>query len=336
MLPVRNFISSRILAFLLLTILLIGVEVMVTQTVVFGKNPLLLSVGVLVDLVFVTTGLFYWIVSKPLRLASNRLLLIALLMLRVALFILPSNAQLPNQFWPFLLIFSEVMVLIIAGLRIRTIVQTYRQLRPATDPETALRLSMATVFGEQASAFMLGEGVILYYVLFGWRLQADVPTSTKPLTTHRQSGQLALTVGLLVVGLIEEVAVHLLVARWNPTAAVWITIISAYGMLFFVADAIATAKRPSYLSDTHLQLRLGVRWRATILRSQIAHVSFINEKPAKQSGLLNGAFLTSPNLLFVFTEPITFIGPYGIQKKVSRFTIFVDDRTAFNQYLCRE
>ncbi|MVM39777.1 hypothetical protein GO730_22810 [Spirosoma sp. HMF3257] len=334
MLPLSNFISARMLAFLLLTALLIGVEIMVTQMVVFGKNPILLSVGVLFDLVFVTTALFYWLVANPLKLASNRLLLIALVMFRVALFILPKSTQLPNQLWPFLLIFSEAMVLIIAGLRIRTIVQTYRHVRPTTDPETALRTSLATVFGDRAAAFIFGEGIILYYVLVGWRLQTDVPAVAKTLTTHRQSGQIALTVGLLVVGLIEGVAVHLLLTRWNPTVAVGITILSAYGMLFFVADAIATVKRPSYLSDTQLQLRLGVRWRATILRSRIAHVSFISEKPARQTGLLNGSFLTAPNLLVVFTEPIIVSGPYGIQRKINQVALFVDERAAFNQYLC--
>ncbi|WP_460959216.1 hypothetical protein [Spirosoma litoris] len=311
-------------------------ESVIAQKAIFSKYPIALSLGITFDVVFITTGLFYWLVAKPLRLASNRLLWVALLMLRIALFILPQGSHSFNQFWPFLLVFSEGAVLVIAGLRIRTIVQTYRRLRPTTDWETALQNSLATVFGERASAFIFGEGIILYYVLFGWRLKIDAPEGAKILTTHQQSGQLALTVSILLIGVIEGVAVHLLINRWSPTAAFWITALSGYGMLFFVADMIATVKRPSYLTDSHFYIRLGIRWRATIPKSAIAAVSFIHDKPTKQTGSLNGAFLTTPNLLFVFTEPITFIGPYGIQRKVNRFTIFVDERTAFNQYLCRE
>ena len=332
----HSYLSPRIATFLLLTALLIGLEVIITRTVVFSQHPITLSLGVAFDLVVVTTVLFYWLVARPLRLANNRLVLMALLMLRIALLILPEVSFLPNQFWPLLLAFVEGAALIIAGLRIRTIAQTYQHLRLTTDAETALQGSLSTVFDERASGLILGEGLTLYYALFGWWLRCDVPDGSKPLTTHQQSGQLALTIGLLLVGVIEGVTVHLLISRWNPIAAFWITALSAYGMLFFVADIIATVKRPSYLTDTQLQLRLGIRWRATISHLDIAGILLIHDKPAKQSGRLNGAFLTAPNVLVTFHEPVCFTGPYGIQKQVKEFSFFVDDRSVFSQYLCSE
>ncbi|GAB4036369.1 hypothetical protein [Spirosoma jeollabukense] len=329
----RPLVSPRLWAFLILTALLIWTEVMVTHTWAFSQHPAVLSVSVLFDLVFVTTGIFYWMVARPLRLATNRLILIALLMLRVALFVLPQASRLPNQLWPFLLALSEGVVLIIAGLRIRTIRRTYRQLRPLTGAETALRGSFAAVFGEKVTGIIVGEGLTLYYVLLGWRLQSDVPAGGNPLTTHRESGQVALTIGLVLVGIIEAVAVHLLLARWHPTVALWVTMLSAYGMLFFVADIIATLKRLSYLTSDHLYLRLGVRWQSQIPRSVIADATFIHEKPTRQSDRLNGAFLTTPNVLLIFAKPVEISGPYGLKKKVRQVSFFVDDRAAFVQML---
>ena len=329
----HNFISPRTLAFLLLTALLIWIEVVVTRTVAFSQHPTTLSLGIVFDLVFITTGLFYWLVCKPLQLAHSRLIFIGLLMLRVALFILPKTPFLPNQTWPLLFGFVEGTVLILAGFRIRTIVQTYRHLRPQTDAETALRSSLTTVFGAKAAGAILGEGLTLYYALLGWRLRSDVPAGATTLTTHRQSGQIALVIGLLVVGLIEGLAIHLLLTRWYPAVAFWLTGLSAYGMLFFVADIVATVNRPSYLTENQLHLRLGVRWRASIYQSAIATISVIHEKPAKQPGHLNGSFLTAPNVLLTFNEPICFLGPYGIQKEVNQFSFFVDDRDYFVQQL---
>ncbi|MFD2932269.1 hypothetical protein [Spirosoma flavum] len=325
----RRFITPRIVAFLLLTVLLIWIEMSVARTVTFSQQPIVLSIGVLFDLVFVTTGVFYWLVAKPLRLASSRLIFVALLMLRVALFILPQTSLLPNQIWPFLVVFSEGLVLLIAGLNIRTIVRTYRNLRLTTDAETALRGSLTTVFGKKATELIIGEGLVLYYLLLGWRLRSDIPVDAQPLTTHRQSGQIALVIGILMVGVVEGSAVHLLLARWHPMMAFWITLLSGYGMLFFVADIIATVKRPSYITANQLHLRLGVRWRATIPRSTIATSSLISEKPTKQIGQLNGSFLTIPNVLLTFNEPICFLGPYGISKEVCQFAFFVDDPVAF-------
>ncbi|MVM32331.1 hypothetical protein GO755_19950 [Spirosoma sp. HMF4905] len=88
------------------------------------------------------------------------------------------------------------------------------------------------------------------YILSGWQLKPDVPDGAKTLTTHRQSGQIAL-VGILLVGVVEGVAVHLLVGRWSPMVAFWIIVLSSDEMLFFTANVIATVKRPSYLTDSH-------------------------------------------------------------------------------------
>ena len=312
---------------------LVGIEVFVTRTAAFSRHPAALSVGIIFDLVIVATGVFYWFVAHPLRLPNSRVWLLAFLMLRVALFVLPEMSFLPNQVGPFLLILTEAVVLTVAGLRIRTIRQIYQQLRPTTDAETALRGGLAAVFGEKAAGAIVGEGLILYYVVWGWRLRPDVPSGATALTTHWESGQIALTVALLLVGLIELFGVHLLLSRWNPTVAVWVTGFSAYSLLFFVADAIATLKRPSYLTTNQLHIRLGIRWRVVIPRTAIIHVSGIHEKPAKQAGRLNGAFLTAPNVLLTVNKPILFSGPYGIQKEITQFSFFVDDREKFIEEL---
>lgn len=289
--------------------------------------------AVLFDLVCVTTALFYWLVARPRHLANSRLILVALLMVRVALFILPPTAFPAAQSGTVLLVLVEGAMLLIAGFRLQTILRTYRHLRSTTGAESALHEAIALVFGHRTAGLILGEGLTLYYVLLGWRLRPDVPAGARTLTTHQQSGQVALTIGLLTIGLIEIFAVHALVTRWNASLAGWLTVISVYSSLYFVADLVATLKRPSYLTADVLYLRLGVRWRAQINRSIIADASTIYEKPPKQPGLINGAFLTAPNIRLTFREPVFVTGPFGIQKRVQQITFFVDDRAVFIQAL---
>lgn len=313
--------------------LLIGVEMAVTRTLAFSRYPTGVSMAVLFDLVCVTTALFYWLVAQPHRLANSRLLWVALLMLRLGFWILPQPAISFAPLATVLLVLGEGAVLVVAILRIQTILQTYRQLRPAMEAEMALHKALASVFGDRAAGFILGEGLTLYYVLLSWRLRPDVPAGARTLTTHQQSGQVALTVGLLVIGLIETFTVHVLATRWNTTLAGWLMGISVYSSLYFVADLVATLKRPSYLTADVLNLRLGVRWRVQINRSVIADVSTVCEKPPKQPGLINGALVTAPNVKLTFREPVFVTGPFGIQKMVRQITFFVDDRAAFVQAL---
>lgn len=329
----RLFLSTKTLLFIFLTALLICVEIGVTQTTQFSQHSLAISIGILFDLVFITAGLFYWLVARPLGLTFSRTLFCALLMLRLSLFILPLTSPLQNQFWPLLLGAVEATCLFIASWRIRFLIRTYRQLRPLTDAETAWRSSLESVLGKTVSEILYSEIITVYYAFLGWRLRPDVPAGTIPLTTYRESGYIALVAGVLTVGLIEGVGLHVLLMRWNPSVAFWVTLMSAYGLLFFIADGVATVKRPSYLTNTHVCLRLGVRWRATIPRSVIASVVPISDKPDKQADQLNAALLTTPNVLLTFTEPICLTGPYGRQKRVTRLSFFVDNRPAFVQLI---
>ncbi len=323
--------ARRPVLFVGLAFALMLTEWLIIQSSAFTRNPAPLSLAVLFDLSVITSGLFYWLVArngsaKPTGWTIARTGLVALVMTRVALFILPADALPAALTSPALLALVEGSMLIVAGFRIRTIVRTYRQLRPATDADTALHGGLTDVFGHWAAGLIVGEWLVVRYALLGWRLKIDVPPTAIPLTTHRESGQVALTVTVGMVGLIELMAAHLLLARWNADAAFWITLVSAYGMLIIVADAVATLKRPSYLTADALHLRLGVRWRAVVRRDQIERIEHIHEKPTNGAATLNAAFLTAPNVLITLNEPVLFDGLYGLTKSVRQMALFVDKR----------
>ncbi len=313
---------------------LIALEAYLVHSPVFTRRLMLLSGAVLFDLTVLPTLLVYWLIARPQGWPISRTLLVALLMLRVALFILPETSSLSGRLsWPLLLALTEGAVLLMAVVRLRTIVRSYRQLRPATDSVTALHGSLTPIFGERASQLLLSEAQLMYYALLGWRLTSDAPAGSRVITTHRESGQVALLIGLGMAGLIELGGAHLLLARWNPVVAWWVTALSGYSLLFLAAEVVATLKRPSYLLPQTLHLRLGVRWRVTLNRTNIATIQPIHEKPAKAADLLNGSMLTAPNLLLTLHEPVQIDGPYGLTKTVTRIALFVDRRTELVQIL---
>ena len=312
--------------FVISALTLVLTEWSIIQSAAFTRNPATLSLAVLFDLTVITSGLFYWLIARPSGWSVARAGLMALVMARAALFILPANTLPAALTGPALLVLIEGSMLIVAGFRVQTIVRTYRQLRPATDADTALHGGLTAAFGNRAAGLVMGEWLVVRYALLGWQVETDVPTTAMPVTTHRESGQVALTVAVGMVGLIEVVAAHLLLVRWNTDAAFWITLVSVYGMLVIVADAVATLKRPSYLTADALHLRLGIRWRAVIRRDQIERIEHIYEKPTNGAATLNAAFLTAPNVLITLNEPVFFGGLYGLSKSVRQVALFVDKR----------
>lgn len=320
-------LSGRASLVFILVLFLGAGETLITRSTAFTRAPALLSLAVLFDLTILSSALFYWLLARPNNWALARTGLVALLMLRVGLFILPSNTLPITINGTALLALAEAGVLILAATRIRTIRLMYLKLRPTTTKDNALQGAFAVVFGQRAANLILGEWQIIRYVVGGWYLQSDIPDGATPLTTHRNSGQIALTIALGSVCLVELVCIHLLVSRWSSDAALWLTLASAYSMLMLVADVVATLKRPSYQTTNILHLRLGVRWQAVISRHQISRIERIHEKPTRRDGLLNTAFLTAPNVLITLHKPITVQGPFGIRREATQLSVWLDGGT---------
>ncbi|MBO0937628.1 hypothetical protein J2I47_13810 [Fibrella sp. HMF5335] len=325
-----NSAAHRSTACVLLIACLLGIELAITKTAAFGKHPLALSVGILFDCTVLTTALFYGLIARPLRLPVSRTVLFAVAMLRVALFMIPATLPSLQLAWPGLLALLEGSVLVITTFRLRTIIRTYRALRPAHDRQIALRGSLSAVFGQRAARLIVSEGQVIYYALLNWRNPTDLPTGATPITTHRESGQVALLIGLLGVGLIEATAMHVMLSRWSPTVACWVTLLSLYGCLVVLAIINTIQKRPSFRTDNAVHLRLDIRWEAIIPLNSIAAVIPIFDKPAKQPGLLNAALATAPNVLITLREPVVVKGIYGLTRTVTQVALFMDNPKQFS------
>ncbi len=321
--------TYRFVGCTLLVTCLLGIELVLTKTTTFVQRPLHLSIGILFDCTVLTTALFYGLVARPLRLPISRTVLFAVAMLRLALFILPTTTPFMGSVWAVLLVLAEGTVAVLSALRFRKITRTYRALRLTHDVQTAFHGALAAVFGEKAASIITSEGQVIYQALFNWRGFVGLPAGAIPVTTHRESGQLALLIGLLSVGLIEAVAMHFLLAVWWPTMAFWVTAASLYGCLMILAIINTTRKRPSFLTQTTLHLRLDMRWQAVILLDNVASVSAIFEKPTKRTGLLNAALVTAPNVLIMLHEPVQITGIYGLSRTTTQICLFVDDRSGF-------
>ena len=321
--------THRSIVCVLSTTCLLGFELAITKTTAFGNHPLLLSIGLLFDCTVLTTALFYGLVARPLQMPISRTVLFSVAMLRVALFILPATPSCLSGSWPIVIGLLEGTVLGITVLRFRDIRQTYLALRLAHDSQTALYGAFSVVFGYRVARIILSEGQVMYYALLNWQKRIDLPAGATPVTTHHKSGQVALLIALLGVGLIEAMAMHIVLTMWSPTVAFWVTLVSLYGCLMVLAIINTIQKRPSFRTDTALHLRLDMRWEALILLDNIAAITPVSDKPAKRPGLLNAALLTAPNVLITLREPVTFNGIYGLSRTVTRFSLFIDDLGKF-------
>ena len=102
--------------------------------------------------------------------------------------------------------------------------------------------------------------------------------------------------------------------------------------MILIGDFHAIRHRPIIINETHLLFRLGVRWSAKIPIDQIESIE-ADRKIVKKARHANFLSFGSPNTIIHLKTECNAIGIYGIQKKFTSFSIFVDDPITFKNEL---
>lgn len=320
-----------IFLFLFLALAVVSIEWIIVHSAAFTKKPDLLSLGITLDLVLGLPVLYYFLVIKKARISRATLLVILVLSGLLATAVLPNQYHRYLTHWEKLIMLAEIGVFAMVLIKARTVFCQFKNLqRQTVDFIANLQLSLAPAVGShRLSSLLVSEISVFRYSLFGWLGSVEKTVRQQAFTMHQESAQVAMVGALLLVGLIETTLLHLLIVRWSPIAAFVGTLIGAYGLLFFVADTVALVKRPILIDGNVVQLRFGLRWQVACPVANIEQFVIITENPIKASDTLVGSFLTSPNIMLTFREPMPVEGIYGIQRSVRCIAFFVDQRDEF-------
>lgn len=118
---------------------------------------------------------------------------------------------------------------------------------------------------------------------------------------------------------------------WNSAAALVLTVLSAYTLLFLVSDYVAIIKRPIVLEGSHLLIRTGTRWHAEIPLSEICDVRLAQKRPDEETvrKMKRISPFGAPNVLIEFSEKQEIRGLYGIKLYSEKVGCTVDKPEKF-------
>ncbi|MDO7886162.1 hypothetical protein [Hymenobacter cheonanensis] len=320
------------LLFGLLAAGIIATEYAVVHRADFGQHPAL-PPAVAADLLLVLPGLFYLCVVRRYQLSISTVAAAFGGGLALSHWLLPATA-LPLLAWAGrLAAVGEVATVAYAGVRVRRIWRGYQAARSqSADFIGNLRAATQPVLGRLTEA-IITEVAVLRYALLGPWARPEVAVGEVPFTTYRQSGFAALLATFAGLSVLEMAVAHLLVGHWWPTAAWWLTGLSAYTLLWLGAHGQAVRCRPVLRTPKALVVRVGLAWHAAIPYEQLLSVELLTDAPAPAPGLLNTArlLLAPPNLLLTLAAPLVVQGPYGLRRPVRRLAIYVDEPAALRQ-----
>lgn len=308
--------------------MIVAVSAVIVRSHAFRANPAIVSWGVTFDLT-ITLPAIYWLLivrsgrARPLTIAPVFVLCAAL-----AAMLLPREQQ---SFLHQLRLVAVPLDVISIVLLVRKIAEIRRTASASADGESRIQHAARALFGDNALGAAVGSELsIVYYALFCWRKQPQAEDDCQPVSVHLQSGWGSVVACIIVLIACESLGMHLMLQMWSAKAAWIVTALDFYGMLWLIGDYHALRLRPTLIRPESIEVRHGLRWSATIDRSNIASIERVHaEAQWKRRGTLRLALLDEPQFLVRLHMPVVAKGLAGLKKSVDSIAFRPDDQASF-------
>jgi hypothetical protein len=220
---------------------------------------------------------------------------------------------------------AEALVVAVLAHRAFRIARALRAGGADVPVEDALASAAREVLGPYRFVEVLtSELTVLGFAALSWRSAPYAPRGAEAFTVHRRSGAGALVFALSLAGAGEAIGAHLLLARWSAAAAWTATALSLYGLAWLAGDWRALALRPVLLHPRELEVRIGLRWRATVPLAAVTRVCR-GPDPRNHPGALRASPLGPPLLYLHLAAPVELRGPFGMRRRGDCVGLRVDD-----------
>ncbi|WP_296382588.1 hypothetical protein [Winogradskyella sp.] len=312
-------------------LLLITSMVLLTYSSLFEANSNTLSIAITIDLLL-TTPLIYFLLIRKTSILKTTIVPFIILGVIVCSLILPSE----NQYylglfktWVLPVIeFSILSFIIYKIIKARRLYKLNTQ-NISNDFFTTIKATCSEILPKVAATPFVTEIAVFYYGFINWKKRTLKPNE---FSYHKDSGTIGLLIALLFLTAIETVTFHLLLSKWNTTAAWILTGISVYSGIQILGFLKSMLKRPILIEDDVIYLRYGIMNETTIHIQDIESIELSTKdielnKTTRKLSLLGD--LEGHNLVIKLKHEQTLNGLYGIKRAYKILALHVDEKYLF-------
>lgn len=225
------------------------------------------------DLLVLLPLLFWWVHRRQGKQAIIGAGALALSAVTIGDWMIPNDQQ---QIWPHLITarYAVLAVFVIAHATLFYLLakSLLHRLR-----EEHVDLVLPQIFSKRlgsgfSSLVMTLEARVWLYAFSRQWIKKPYPAEQQ-FSYAKQSGNALNQQGFLILMVAEIPIAHLLIHLYSPTLALWITVLSIYGLVFLLAEYRATLYRPITIEHGALVVRYGVLFSTEIPLQQISEVT---------------------------------------------------------------
>lgn len=312
-----------------ITILIFG-QFLMQHTPIEKKD--IAATGFMFDMVITFPVIYYFLVIRPLKLRKWSIVLVFTMCCAAAYFILPVHQQSYIIQLRKLTVLMELVAIVYGIIKARKIRAEYQKLQADfLDIAYNFYRSMAMVFGDSMYVkIVASELTVLRFGLLCWKKPKQIQAGATSYTTYKESGYPLLFGVILFACIVEITGLHLLLLHYSKIAALIVSIISLYGMIFIISDLSAILKSPVLVMNDKLLFRAGLRWRALVHKNNITSIEKIKDGFQPEKDCFKEAVLkNSANILLTFKHPVSIERLYRTPISVNKLVISIDQADDF-------
>ncbi len=176
--------------------------------------------------------------------------------------------------------------------------------------------------------FIVSECRMIRLGLFRWGLPVDIPESARGFTYHLYLRPMIIALAVLQV--IELGMVHLLLTFLAPNVALIFLALGIWGLIWTLALLKSLRINPVLLTADHVRVRAGMLQDFEVPLENVVDADRECKSGETDSKKVpNLAFLTSPNVILRFREPITISTLTGRTREIEAVAMRLDESHAF-------
>ncbi|GEA06921.1 hypothetical protein KUL42_16820 [Alteromonas sp. KUL42] len=272
---------------------------------------------------FISLPIVCFLCIKDKKEALLKSLVFMCLAVLIGSYVIPEQNKL---IWPYLESGRYIVVALFLLFEITAMVTVYLAIKVAIknceDPDLSIEKPIKKYLGESIVASLLCFEIRMWtFTLFYKQVKPENFNGKPHFTYHNKDGAHSNLLGFIFIIAFEIPIMHLFLHFiWSPFAANIITLLTAFSVLFFLAEYRAISRRPISLVGSNLVIRYGLYQPLTIPINNIAKVEKNSEFVKRSRSVKRYNYAGFPNVAIKLAEPMG---------KIERIVIGVDNAEEF-------
>jgi hypothetical protein len=257
--------------------------------------------------VFIMLPIICFLCVEDKKQALLKAVFLSCLAVLIGSYIIPEQSKL---IWHYLENGRYFVLAVILLFELIAILTLYLAIKAAVgrseDPDQSIEKSIKQYFGAgPVATFLSFETRMWTFVFIANRIKSEHFSGDQHFSYHQKDGAQSNLQGLIFLMAFEMPIMHLfLYVVWSPLGANMVSLFTAFGLVFFIAEYRALSRRPISIVGDQLIIRYGLYQPLVIPLGKIADVEKNTEFVFRSKTVKRYNYSGNPNVKIEMTEPV--------------------------------